>query len=100
MCPAVRWSVAVRSRSVARRPATLSVRVVAFHDSVLIGNDIAKITARRRGYEICSSVAEEDPNTLPCNAINVYWLGRIKAIRGRERRRAVGVYSHSPRGCG
>jgi hypothetical protein len=49
---------------------------------VLIGNDIAKITARRRGYEICSSVAEEDPNTLPSDPINIYWHGRIKPFAG------------------
>jgi hypothetical protein len=77
-----------------------SVRVVAFHDLVLIGNDIAEITARRRGYEICSSVAEEDPNTLPSDPINIYWQSRIRAIRGREPRRAVGVYSRSPCGRG
>ena len=41
--------------SVGRRQTSanvISVRVVAFHDLVLIGKDIAKITARRRGYEI------------------------------------------------
>ena len=77
-----------------------SVRVVVFHDLVLIGNDIAKITARRRGYEICSSVAKEDPDTLPSDPINVYWHSCIRAICGRERCRSVRVYSRSPCGCG
>jgi hypothetical protein len=45
-----------------------SVRVIVFHDLILIGNDIAKIAARRSGYEICSSVAQKKIPT-PCSAI-------------------------------
>jgi hypothetical protein len=42
-------AAADRRRSSPDPTNVISVRVVAFHDLVLIGNDIAKITARRRG---------------------------------------------------
>jgi hypothetical protein len=58
-----------------------SVRVVVLHDLVLICNDIAKITARRRGYEICRSVAKKDPDALPSDPINIQ--GRSK-IQGKK----------------